>query len=74
MRALAGDLANQVVHHCVQFHGGIGYMAEHWTSRFFRDTRLDSIGAGADRVPARRRRPFGGRNACNSRSNCTNGI
>ena len=37
----------------LQFHGGIGYMAEHWTSRFFRDTRLDSIGAGADEVMLR---------------------
>jgi citronellyl-CoA dehydrogenase len=38
---------------CLQFHGGIGYMADHWTSRFFRDTRLDSIGAGADEVMLR---------------------
>jgi citronellyl-CoA dehydrogenase len=37
----------------VQFHGGIGYMAEHWASRFYRDTRLDSIGAGADEVMLR---------------------
>jgi citronellyl-CoA dehydrogenase len=37
----------------LQFHGGIAYMAEHWASRFYRDTRLDSIGAGADEVMLR---------------------
>jgi citronellyl-CoA dehydrogenase len=37
----------------VQFHGGMGYMDENWTSRYFRDTRLDSIGAGADEVMLR---------------------
>ena len=25
---------------CLQFHGGMGYMEENWTARFFRDTRL----------------------------------
>ena len=39
--------------HGVQFHGGIGYMDENWTSRYYRDTRLDSIGAGADEVMLR---------------------
>jgi hypothetical protein len=38
-------------------HGGVGYMAEHWTSRFDRDARLGSIGvdagAGADEVMVR---------------------
>ena len=28
-------------------------MADHWTSRFYRDSRLDSIGAGADEVMLR---------------------
>ena len=35
---------------CLQFHGGIGYMEETWTARFFRDARLASIGGGADEV------------------------
>jgi citronellyl-CoA dehydrogenase len=35
---------------CLQFHGGIGYMDETWTSRFFRDSRLLSIGGGTDEV------------------------
>ena len=38
---------------CLQFHGGIAYMAEHWASRYYRDTRLDSIGAGAYEVMLR---------------------
>jgi citronellyl-CoA dehydrogenase len=37
----------------MQYHGGMGYMAETWTSRFFRDSRLLSIGGGADEVMLR---------------------
>ncbi|HUX04447.1 MAG TPA: acyl-CoA dehydrogenase family protein [Acidimicrobiales bacterium] len=46
----AGRLAREVADACLQFHGGIGYMEENWTARFFRDMRLSSIGAGADEV------------------------
>jgi len=52
-KLLGARLQREVADVCLQFHGGIGYMAEHWTSRFFRDTRLDSIGAGADEVMLR---------------------
>ena len=38
---------------CLQFHGGIGYMEETWTARYFRDSRLLSIGGGADEVMLR---------------------
>ena len=38
---------------CLQFHGGIGFMEETWTARFFRDARLWSIGGGADEVMLR---------------------
>ena len=38
---------------CLQFHGGIGYMEETWTARYFRDQRLLSIGGGADEVMLR---------------------
>ncbi|MBN7463920.1 acyl-CoA dehydrogenase, partial [Mycobacteroides abscessus subsp. abscessus] len=37
----------------LQVHGGMGYMTETWTSRFFRDQRLLSIGGGADEVMMR---------------------
>lgn len=46
----AGKLSRQVADWCLQFHGGIGYMEETWTSRFYRDTRLNAIGGGADEV------------------------
>jgi len=43
-------LIREVADWCLQFHGGMGYMDETWTSRFYRDTRLSSIGGGADEV------------------------
>jgi citronellyl-CoA dehydrogenase len=46
----AGRLLREVADMCLQFHGGIGYMEETWTARFFRDARLASIGGGADEV------------------------
>ena len=46
----AGRLAREVADACIQFHGGMGYMEETWTARYFRDTRLGSIGGGADEV------------------------
>jgi len=49
----AGRLQRQVADTCIQFHGGIGYMEETWTSPFFRDSRLLSIGGGADEVMLR---------------------
>ena len=49
----SGRLARRVADICLQFHGGIGYMEETWTAQFFRDTRLWSIGGGADEVMLR---------------------
>ncbi|MEM7093065.1 MAG: acyl-CoA dehydrogenase family protein [Actinomycetota bacterium] len=46
----AGRLARKVADTCLQFHGGIGYVEETWTARFFRDNRLTSVGGGADEV------------------------
>lgn len=46
----AGRLVRDVADTCIQFHGGIGYMEETWTARYFRDSRLMSIGGGADEV------------------------
>jgi citronellyl-CoA dehydrogenase len=46
----AGRLIREVADWCLQFHGGMGYLEETWTARMFRDTRLTSIGAGADEV------------------------
>jgi citronellyl-CoA dehydrogenase len=52
-KLMGSRLQREVADTAVQFHGGIAYMAEHWASRFYRDTRLDSIGAGADEVMLR---------------------
>ncbi len=46
----AGRLQREVADTCLQFHGGAGYMEETWVARFFRDSRLLSIGGGADEV------------------------
>jgi citronellyl-CoA dehydrogenase len=46
----AGRLQREVADTCLQFHGGIGYMEETWTARYFRDSRLLAIGGGADEV------------------------
>jgi citronellyl-CoA dehydrogenase len=46
----AGRLAREVADTCLQFWGGMGFMAESKISRFYRDGRLCSIGGGADEV------------------------
>lgn len=49
----AGRLVRQVGDWCLQVHGGIGFIEETWTARFFRDNRLTSIGGGTDEVMLR---------------------
>ncbi|HET7900697.1 MAG TPA: acyl-CoA dehydrogenase family protein [Candidatus Nanopelagicales bacterium] len=49
----AGRLARDVADTAVQFHGGMGYAEDLWVARYFRDTRLISIGGGADEVMLR---------------------
>jgi citronellyl-CoA dehydrogenase len=46
----AGRLVRKVADWCLQFHGGYGYMDEYLVSRYWRDSRLLSIGGGADEV------------------------
>ena len=46
----SGRLSREVADVCIQYHGGVGYVEETWTARFFRDSRLGSIGGGADEV------------------------
>lgn len=46
-------LARRMADVAVQYHGGMGYVEENWPARFFRDTRLWSIGGGADEVMLR---------------------
>jgi citronellyl-CoA dehydrogenase len=46
----AGRLAREVSDSCIQFWGGMGYMWESKISRMYRDSRLASIGGGADEI------------------------
>ena len=50
LKALAGELVNQVLYDCVQFHGGQGYMRETPVERMARDARVMPIGGGATEV------------------------
>jgi acyl-CoA dehydrogenase len=44
------ELANQVAYHCVQLHGGYGYMEEYEICRDALDVRMGSIAAGTTEV------------------------
>jgi citronellyl-CoA dehydrogenase len=46
----AGRLAREVSDACLQYWGGMGFMWDNVASRAFRDTRLMSIGGGADEI------------------------
>ena len=50
VKALVGELVNRVLYDCVQFHGGMGYIAETAVERLYRDVRIHSIGGGATEV------------------------
>jgi acyl-CoA dehydrogenase len=50
VKALVGELVNEVLYDCVQFHGGMGYIAETAVERLYRDVRIHSIGGGATEV------------------------
>ncbi|GAA6103447.1 probable acyl-CoA dehydrogenase 6 [Tachysurus ichikawai] len=46
----AGRLARELGDSCLQYWGGMGFTSDVLVSRFYRDSRLMSIGAGADEV------------------------
>ena len=50
VKALCGELVNEVMYTCLQFHGGFGYMREAPIERMSRDARVQSIGGGATEV------------------------
>jgi citronellyl-CoA dehydrogenase len=49
-KLFSGRMARYVADECIQLHGGFGYMRESVAGRAFVDTRLVSIGGGADEV------------------------
>jgi len=46
----AGRLGRELTDACLQFWGGMGFMNETQVSRAYRDSRLTSIGGGAEEV------------------------
>ena len=50
LKALTGELVNEVVQGCQQFHGGMGYMRDTVIERLWRDARVLAIGGGATEV------------------------
>jgi len=49
-KLFGGRLFNRVADGCLQMFGGMGYMNESLISRYYRDSRLLSIGGGASEV------------------------
>ena len=50
VKALCGELVNEVTYACQQFHGGFGYIRESAIERMVRDARIQAIGGGATEV------------------------
>ncbi|MBC5762954.1 acyl-CoA dehydrogenase family protein [Ramlibacter albus] len=50
VKAFCGELVNDVLYDCQQFHGGFGYMREAAIERMVRDARVEAIGGGATEV------------------------
>jgi acyl-CoA dehydrogenase len=49
-KAYCGELVNEVLYDCVQFHGGAGYLHGSAVERMARDARVHAIGGGATEV------------------------
>ena len=49
-KVFSGRMARYVADNCIQLQGGFGYMKESVAGRAFVDTRVGSIGGGADEV------------------------
>lgn len=50
IKAYCGELVNEVMYDCLQFHGGMGFMRESTIERMTRDARVQAIGGGATEV------------------------
>jgi acyl-CoA dehydrogenase len=50
VKAYCGELVNEVMYDCLQFHGGAGYLRESAIERMTRDARVQAIGGGATEV------------------------
>jgi acyl-CoA dehydrogenase len=50
VKAYCGELVNEVMYNCVQFHGGMGFMRESTIERMARDARVQNIGGGTTEI------------------------
>lgn len=50
IKAYCGELVNEVLYACVQFHGGAGYIRGSAIERMARDARIHAIGGGATEI------------------------
>jgi alkylation response protein AidB-like acyl-CoA dehydrogenase len=50
IKVFSYETAQRVIERCLQLHGGAGYLADHWTTRFYRDARALTIAAGTPEV------------------------
>jgi alkylation response protein AidB-like acyl-CoA dehydrogenase len=46
----SADVQNEILDHCVQLHGGYGYMNEQRVARAWRDARVTKIWAGSNEI------------------------
>jgi acyl-CoA dehydrogenase len=44
------EMANRVAYHCVQLHGGYGFMDEYPISKWYRDIRAATLYAGTTEI------------------------
>ena len=49
-KLLATELADKLAYQCLQMFGGYGYMEEYRIARFFRDSRIGTIGGGSTEI------------------------
>jgi citronellyl-CoA dehydrogenase len=49
-KLFTSELSQKVAYDCMQIFGGFGYTTEYPISRFWRDARLNTIGAGASEI------------------------
>jgi citronellyl-CoA dehydrogenase len=49
-KLFTSDLSQKVTYDCMQIFGGFGYTTDYPISRFWRDARLSTIGAGASEI------------------------
>lgn len=49
-KLLATELADKLAYQCLQMLGGYGYMEEYKLARFFRDSRIGTIGGGSTEI------------------------